>query len=162
MDYHKIYNELIEKRKQYTPKGYVERHHILPKCVGGGDESENLVPLTPEEHYLAHQLLVKMHPDNHRLALAASMMIPKRKSNKLYGWLRRRTAIAISQTVVDQVGEKNSQYGSCWICNVELRENKKISKDAVIPDGWIAGRNKWKVLDKQQQRQKENEKEKAR
>ena len=60
----------MKKRKQYTPKGYVERHHILPKCVGGGDESENLVPLTPEEHYLAHQLLVKMHPDNHRLALS--------------------------------------------------------------------------------------------
>ena len=140
MDYHRIYDELIEKRKQDLPKGYVERHHILPKSLGGGDEPENLVSLTPEEHYLAHQLLVKMHPDNDSLVYAAQMMIPNRPSNKLYGWLKRRYSNACKK----KCGPNNSQYGTRWICNIELQENKKISKDALIPDGWIAGRNKWK------------------
>ena len=27
--------------------------------MGGTDDEENLVELTPEEHYVAHQLLVK-------------------------------------------------------------------------------------------------------
>ncbi len=31
--------------------------------------------------------------------------------------------------------------------NVDLlKENKKISKNGVIPNGWIKGRNKWKLL----------------
>jgi hypothetical protein len=32
-----------------------------------------------------------------------------------------------------------------WICNTELEENKKISKDSDIPEGWVKGRNKWKT-----------------
>lgn len=38
------------------------------------------------------------------------------------------------------VGDKNSQYGTMWICNLDLRINKKISKYEQIPDGWIKGR----------------------
>ena len=30
-----------------------------------------------------------------------------------------------------------------WISNIELKENKKISKDSTIPEGWVTGRNKW-------------------
>jgi hypothetical protein len=37
-----------------------------------------------------------------------------------------------------QVGEKNSQFGSCWITN-EI-ENKKIKKNNTLPDGWKLGR----------------------
>ena len=35
-----------------------------------------------------------------------------------------------------------------WICNVDLQENRKISKEESIPDGWVKGRNKWKVQSK--------------
>lgn len=63
--------------------------------MGGGDWQINLVELTPEEHYLAHQLLVKMHPENKLLAYAAYMMTVtshgnQKRSNKLYGWLKKR------------------------------------------------------------------------
>jgi hypothetical protein len=40
-------------------------------------------------------------------------------------------------------GENNSQSGSCWIYNVDLKENKKIRKEELelfISDGWIKGR----------------------
>lgn len=37
-----------------------------------------------------------------------------------------------------QVGEKNSQYGTCWITND--KENKKIKKGDMIPNGWRLGR----------------------
>ena len=39
-----------------------------------------------------------------------------------------------------QQGEKNSQYGTVWIFNLDLKENKKISKNEKIPEGWIVGR----------------------
>ena len=57
--YRKVYNELIEKRRVNVPEGYVERHHILPRSLGGGDEASNLVKLTAREHYVAHRLLAK-------------------------------------------------------------------------------------------------------
>jgi len=42
---------------------YFENHHITPKCLGGGDGSENLILLTAREHYIAHWLLSKLHPN---------------------------------------------------------------------------------------------------
>ncbi len=39
---------------------------------------------------------------------------------------------------VNHIGEKNSQYGTCWITN--NIENKKIKKGSKIPMGWKLGR----------------------
>jgi hypothetical protein len=39
--------------------GYVERHHILPRSMGGSDDPVNIVALTYREHFLAHWLLTK-------------------------------------------------------------------------------------------------------
>lgn len=98
MDYQRHYNALIERARHRKPAGYVERHHILPRCMGGSDHPSNLVPLTPEEHFVAHQLLVKIHPSNSKLALAALMMTAgKYRTNRLYGWIRRRFSIAMSE-----------------------------------------------------------------
>lgn len=43
-----------------------------------------------------------------------------------------------------QRGCGNSQYGTKWICNIPLQENRKIPKIESVPEGWILGRNKWK------------------
>jgi hypothetical protein len=43
--------------------GYVEKHHIIPKCVGGSDDKSNLVFLTAKEHFVCHHLLTKMFDD---------------------------------------------------------------------------------------------------
>jgi len=60
MNYLKIYNNLIQKAQlRIAPNGYVEKHHILPKSLGGSDDLKNLVTLTAREHFLAHLLLAK-------------------------------------------------------------------------------------------------------
>ena len=137
MNYRKIYSNLIYRGKNRVLEAYTEKHHVIPKCMGGSDEENNLVNLTPEEHYLAHQLLVKMYPDNHAIAKAAVMMTAQRPSNKIYGWLRRRHSKAMS---ISQKGEGNSQFGTRWIHNIELEQNKKISVDDLLPRGWVEGR----------------------
>lgn len=82
--------------------GYVESHHILPRCLGGLDNKENLVDLYPEEHYLAHLLLCKIYPNNQKLLYAAmnmttgSMVSDGKRNNKAYGWLRRQYAESMS------------------------------------------------------------------
>ena len=37
------------------------RHHIIPRHMGGTDDPENLVFLTPEEHAKAHQELYEKY-----------------------------------------------------------------------------------------------------
>ncbi len=123
MNYTNIYNSLINRAKTRILESYTEKHHIVPRCMGGGDYPENLVELTPEEHYLAHQLLIKIHPGHYGLVKAAAMMIPDRPSNKLYGWLRRKLAEAHS---IAQSGELNSQYNTKWITNGEI--DKKVGR----------------------------------
>ena len=151
MDYHRIYTELINNRKSNPVSGYTENHHILPKCVGGGDEPENLVSLTGREHWIAHLLLHKIYKRKetaqacHCMAMMAEERgIPKVRNSRMYQSIRESLVPVWRDNGKRRVGSANGSYGTRWICNIELQENKKISKDAVIPDGWIAGRNKWK------------------
>lgn len=137
MNYQKIYNLLIERAKNRCIDGYFERHHIVPKCMGGNDAEENLVKLTPEEHYIAHQLLVKIFPTNYALAKAAAMMVSNRPTNKMYGWVRRRFSIAKS---IEQSGKGNSQFGTRWAHNQLTKENKKFKGH--LPEGWEYGKYK--------------------
>ena len=38
----------------------VEKHHIIPKSLGGNNSKNNLVNLSYREHFLCHWLLIKM------------------------------------------------------------------------------------------------------
>jgi hypothetical protein len=103
MNYQRIYDNLIDKAKYRVLENgiYYETHHILPRCLKGTDDPENLVALLPEEHYVAHQLLVKLYPGHYGIAYAALLMTRnssgKRQNNKMYGWVRK--AFALSQSL---------------------------------------------------------------
>jgi hypothetical protein len=59
------YNIINAARTRTNEKlSYTERHHIIPKSLGGNNSSDNLVPLTGREHFIVHLLLTKMcdHP----------------------------------------------------------------------------------------------------
>lgn len=63
--YAHLYRSLVESRKAIgrvfsTHCGY-EKHHIIPKSLGGNDKKENIVILTPREHCIAHMLLARMY-----------------------------------------------------------------------------------------------------
>lgn len=98
MNYQKIYDSLVERARsrELSPSCYYEKHHVTPKCLGGEDTPDNIVSLTAEEHFLAHQILVKLHPTHYGICFAAFRMTTHthggRTNNKLYGWLRKRLA----------------------------------------------------------------------
>lgn len=97
MNYEKHYNLLIDRARNRTLEGYSERHHIIPKCMGGDNSKENLVRLTAEEHYVAHQLLVKMYPDNDSLVYALRRMSGGKSNRKAYGWIKKTAAKMLSR-----------------------------------------------------------------
>lgn len=82
MNYLNIYENLITTRKQMIRENlYLEKHHIIPRCLGGRDDKENLVKLTPREHFIAHILLSKMYKDNKALLNAIIIMKAGRGDN---------------------------------------------------------------------------------
>lgn len=83
MNYLKIYNQIIDRANQRTLNDvYVEKHHIVPKCIGGVDDPDNIVKLTGREHFICHWLLVRIYPDNKRLIHAFWMMSNCRNDNR--------------------------------------------------------------------------------
>lgn len=65
MNYQKIYNSIINNaqslNRKRNKKVLFEKHHIIPKSLGGSNEKSNLVLLTPKEHYICHRLLVEIY-----------------------------------------------------------------------------------------------------
>lgn len=94
---YKSYNELISHaRSEYRFKGdgnYYELHHIVPRCMGGKDEKENLVLLTLGEHVEAHYLIALEHKNNKQIYyanIAAAYLI---FHNKKYIKIDKKRAI---------------------------------------------------------------------
>lgn len=88
-----IYDDLIARARGRSRHGYMERHHIIPKCMGGSNRKNNLVYLTAKEHFIAHKLLVRIYPDVYGLwqALIAMGRIVHFKS-RIFASERQRAA----------------------------------------------------------------------
>ena len=101
------YYNIINAASQRAVEGYVERHHIIPKCLGGSNQKSNIVALTAKEHYICHQLLVRMVVKEHksRMALAATSMWRKgnnqqrdyKKSSRSYDRLKKQASEFLSE-----------------------------------------------------------------
>lgn len=149
MNYQKHYDNLISRAKSRYLEGYKESHHIIPRCLDGVDDKNNLVDLSAREHFIAHLLLIKINPHHYGLIKAVNIMCVQsvnmceyRSRNRMYSWLKERFSKAQS---ISQTGKGNSQFGTMWIHNLDLKESKKILKGNDIPIDWSKGRRiNWK------------------
>ena len=82
MNYALVYERLVCRAKGRVLSGYFEKHHVIPKCLGGLNEEGNIVRLTAREHFIAHKLLVRMYPRECGVwyALIAMGRLPEFKS----------------------------------------------------------------------------------
>lgn len=130
----------MERAENRDVPQYSEKHRIVPGCLGGTYDKGNVVRLSPEEHFIAHQLLVKIYPENGRLVYAALMMTVKssnthRYNNKAYGWLKRK----YNEICKKRTGKSNPSFGRSWYhCPITLK-NGKFREDEV-PVSWVKGR----------------------
>lgn len=123
MNYKKIYDKIVQRALTRTIEGYTERHHIVPKSLGGSNEASNIVTLTAREHYLCHWLLAK-HTNDSRMWLAFSMMTvstkhqDRIKSGRLFEIARIARSKGIS-------GNNNPMYGKKSACTKHTEETKE-------------------------------------
>ena len=115
--YTKWYNQIIYHRTANRAGGYTERHHIIPKSMGGTNHSDNLVALTAREHFVCHWLLTKMTIGQDRTKMLrafnafkmASRKNPRKLTARQYS-IARNTVVPYSPRVVDpETGRKISK-----------------------------------------------------
>lgn len=105
--YTRIYYKIIERAKVRNIPNYTEKHHIIPKSLGGSDNKDNLVSLTGREHFVCHLLLTKMTmgKDRSKMVLAVFYLTgagkAKRnnsiKNSRLYENLKKEHALFVSR-----------------------------------------------------------------
>ena len=163
MSYNEFINNILETRGRFAcGDEYHERHHIVPRCMGGADDKENLIDLFAREHFEAHRLLALENPDNDKLTYAWWMMAHCQANNqdryeltaeeyeeakiaasKKQGEAQRKrmssleTRKRISESLTGRyVGDKNPNYGK----HLSESAKEKISK---ANKGKSAGENNY-------------------
>ena len=123
--YTTIYNSIIENSLQRNLSCYVEKHHIIPKCLGGTDEKFNIATLTAREHFICHRLLVKMvvsGPVRGKLSYAAWAMsnmqnkYQKDRYTKITSkeYEKLKTIIKNELVVNRATGEQSGSFKGYW------------------------------------------------
>lgn len=107
--YAKWYYRLIEfaQRRNLSVDSYKERHHIIPRSLGGNNRKENIVDLLPREHFVAHLLLSKMFDGQEKFKMwkAFNMMLTENTAeqaryaptSRFYELARKLVGVASSE-----------------------------------------------------------------
>ena len=124
MNYQKIYDDICKRgQERILPKEiYTEKHHIIPRCLGGNDETPNLTVLTAREHFLVHYILAeKLYPTHYGLYHALYIMCHlkgksqsrHRPSSKTYANIRETAILRMKQYKKENPlsREQNPMYG---------------------------------------------------
>ncbi|MEO6304847.1 MAG: HNH endonuclease signature motif containing protein [Bacteroidia bacterium] len=120
MDYKKNYLNLVNGRKLLSRKKnkniYYEKHHILPKCLGGTNDEKNLVLLTAKEHFIAHLLLTKIYEGKEKAKMIYALFRTCYGNDKIKIILNSRqfenlknlrSKILMSQETKDKISKAN-------------------------------------------------------
>lgn len=84
--YTRIYYSIIKKAISRNIDSYVEKHHIIPRSLGGNNSASNIVKLTAKEHFICHRLLTKMTDgeNQRKMIYAINGMLRKGKNQNRY------------------------------------------------------------------------------
>jgi hypothetical protein len=141
MNYLNQYNNLIASRKNTLRKKgigiYYEKHHIIPKWLGGTDIKDNLILLTAKEHFIAHLLLWKHYRDRSS-ALAFHKMTKSNNDKQQRKFTAKQFEKARIAFIETQTGDKNWTRinGSPFKGKSNPNKGKKLgSRD------WMSGNN---------------------
>lgn len=110
------YHQLIERARARTLSHdvYTEKHHIIPRSLGGDNSTTNLVVLTAREHFIAHWLLTKMVDGEwqKKMVYACKRMMHSKNSYQH----RYRISSRIYENLRIQLNAalKNRHFGNEW------------------------------------------------
>lgn len=124
--YYRIYLALCNRGKNRIVEGYTEKHHILPKSLGGLNTIENLVRLTAREHFIAHACLVRCTTETAHIKMVCALHFLKWGSNKKVNSERGKVVNA-------RIYEINKQQKAAYtkISFTKMRSNAEFQRRMV-------------------------------
>lgn len=135
MDCKYHYDRLIATRKnrELQEGVYYEKHHIIPKSMGGSNCKSNLVHLTAREHYIAHLLLYKFSGSVSMVRAFVMISARFKKSgrvyeeamierNKLHIGKKRGQSFKDKMAINAARGKNNAKYKEVISTNVKTGE----------------------------------------
>jgi len=135
MDYQKVYNAIIQKavnENRLKNKGiYYEAHHIIPVCLGGTGRSQqwkshsNIVLLTAREHFIAHWLLARIHPDNPKIIYAFWMMCRVKNQNQLHRFMPSSRQYQEAKCAFSKTHSRKQPEGTGYKKSISLKNKPK-------------------------------------
>ena len=134
------YLRFVNHYKSRESDGYTERHHIIPRSLGGDNSKDNLVNLPARAHYIAHMMLWKALPSCNAMTFAAHMMRSRTgRSSHLYASLTEAHSRACSQRSFSHTEETKarmsatakSQYRD-WLLTDEARNRSRIHASTIL------------------------------
>lgn len=127
--YQRWYDELMDRAGRRTiPACYTERHHIVPKSLGGPDDLPNLVTLTYREHFIAHWLLTKFKTggDLRKMQRALFAMTLSASGRPIAaGWQFEAAKRAVRDLELDPEAEQ--QFYKRWRTVRRTREERRAA-----------------------------------
>jgi hypothetical protein len=104
LHYQKRYDKFIDSLKEQKISGYTERHHILPKSLGGSNAKSNIIKLTPRQHYIAHWMLWKIYGGS--MTRAFFLMSHEDRNHKINSKTYSLAKTKYSEEVKEQMARK--------------------------------------------------------
>lgn len=125
--YSKYYFNIVTNAKARTLAidTYVEKHHIIPRSLGGLNNSDNIVKLTAREHLVCHRLLIKMTSglQKSKMAFAAwRMVFSNSKHKRVKVTARVYQSIKIEMSVAAK--ERSKSYRHSTESKQKISESK--------------------------------------
>jgi 5-methylcytosine-specific restriction endonuclease McrA len=99
--YTRWYFNIINNAKLRILDDYIERHHIIPKSLGGANTKDNLVCLTAREHFICHWLLTKMTEGQNKMKMCMALVMMRASHKK-----HQRYNTPLTSRVYAQIKEK--------------------------------------------------------
>jgi hypothetical protein len=78
MNYKELYHRFLSTRptriRTRQRNDGLETHHIIPRSLGGTNQTDNLIHLTPKEHWIAHRILYRMTAGKEQSKMAYALV----------------------------------------------------------------------------------------
>lgn len=159
------HDNIIANAQSRVLNCYKEKHHILPRCLGGSNNKSNLVELTAKEHFIVHMLLCKFTTGitQEKMIYASWLMSQYKRNGRnykvnsiLYESLKIKRSILISKLLKGNkfcLGKKVSKETKqklskirkelIWINNnIQSKRIKKNELQNYLDIGYKLGRDK--------------------
>lgn len=122
------YYQIIAHAKKRKLDSGKHRHHIIPKCMGGDNHSDNLVELTYREHFICHRLLVKMVDSKFKSKMAYAAWQQSRSAKSKGTRITSRAFAKLREDLSHSyTGRKRIPFSEEWKNNMSA--SKKGSKN---------------------------------